>query len=214
MTKDQIVSQARRKINAQDDDFWSDEEVLIALKEVEDELSLEAETIENTYTTSSVASQAQYTKPANAHTIKRITYDGYKVKRITERQKDAIGFGTNITITGTPGYYMEFEDYFELYPVPDAVKTLKLWTLDEAGLLSSSSTTLSTPSKYHWAVIIGLSAQLAMKETGHPLAAPLAVRWEEVKKKVRSHVRRSKRGDGPAMVNVEEIQPISEFGTV
>jgi hypothetical protein len=183
------------------------------------ELAQETLCIENRYTTTSVASQQEYAVPSRMLAVKRVTYDSQKLKPISRLQLDSIDLNTNTTVTGTPQYYFNFDDVFGLYPTPDSSsKTIKIWSLDEPDVPTSTST-LEIPTQFHGYLVIGTAYYMAMKELGHPHMRMLEHQWNSpgnpnncIKKTLRSMRKRNQ--DQMQRVTLEEDQPGTFIGMV
>ena len=150
MTPQAIETAARRLLNAENSKFWSQDEVIgDLLYTAAMEMATKTLCIENRYTTPSVASQAEYAKPDRAFTIKRVEYNGQKLKPIDLRRMDAVDDNLDTTVTGEPAYYADFDETFILFPAPDTSSiTIKVWTYDEPSVPTATST-LEIPTRYH-----------------------------------------------------------------
>jgi hypothetical protein len=212
MTPGQIEVAARRLMNAESSQFWSSAEI------IEDYLYMTildlvngGYHIENRYTQTTVASQEEYTKPSRAIAIKRVIYDGKKLKPISMREIDSMVIDTNTTTTGTSEFYWEFDDVIGLYRVPDSAKTLEMWTYDEPSRPSSTST-LEIRSNYHHHLIIGVVYYMCLKELGHPNTLLYERKWEQSKFKIIGEEKKRKQRDGMRVVLREEDVPNTIIG--
>lgn len=208
MTPTQIINAVRNQLNAVGDNLWSDDEILTYVFRTEMELSRETQCIERTYTTTTVASQEDYSFPTTAQEIVRATYDGNKLKPIDRRMQDSISL-VGTTQTGTPICYTQWEKTLSLYPIPDDALTLKLWTIDFPSLPTVSST-LDTPAEYHDVVLYGVLSSMVPKDVGHPLTSFWQGQWMNGLIEVKRHMKRRKRSDLGALVKTEETM-ISTF---
>jgi len=178
MTPIQIETIARRMLNAEGSNFWSQAEI------IEDylymaalEMAQETMCIENRYTTTSVASQQEYATPSRMLAIKRVEYDGQKLMPIDFQKLDSINLNTNTTVTGTPQYYYYFDDSFGLFPVPlSAGDAIKIYSYDEPDVPTSSST-LEIPTQFHGKLVIGVAYYMSLKELGHPHVSRFEFQW-------------------------------------
>ncbi len=212
MTGATIIESARNNLNALTDTLWSEAELLQALYRFMLRVARECSCIEEDYTTTTVAAQAEYTIPTRASILKRVTYDGKKLTPIDRRQFDAMN-ATNSTSSGTPGYYIEEDSVITLYPTPDDALTLKVCSLDEPDVPTTSST-LEIPSRYHDVLVDGLTFEMCPKDLGHPLT----LYWEKKADRgiagIMAHVAKRKRGDKFAVVKTEEQMNSGEFGII
>ncbi len=141
-------------------------------------MAKEAKAIENTYTTTTVASQQEYEFPTNAIAIKRITWDGKRLDEITFREDDwQTGMNAATTATGTPSSYAVFDRVIYLRPVPSAAYTLKLFTFDQAQEVSSTST-LDLPEDLHLDLVPFLLWHMALKDQNFQAAAAYKDLWD------------------------------------
>ena len=207
-------------LNAVGAAFWSSDEIIgTYLYMAILELAQETFCIENRYTTTSVSSQQEYAVPSRMLAVKRVTYDGEKLRPTSRLELDSIDLTTDTTTTGTPQYYYNFDDMFGLFPVPDSSsKTIKIWTLDEPDVPTSTST-LEVPTQFHGYLIIGTAYYMSMKELGHPHTRLLEHQWNSpgnpnncIKKTLRSMRKRNQ--DQPRTVLLEENQPGTHLGMV
>jgi hypothetical protein len=177
MTPSDVITFARQKYNAVTDTFFSDAELYTAIYAAEMELALESKCIRRVYTTSTVIGQQEYQRPTNAISIKRITYNGLKLYKITDREDDAITLNNQTTTaTGSPQYYSEWDTALELRPVPDSVNTLKIYTFDAPSTVSAV-TTLDVPTRYHPFLAEYLVSQMAAKDKNFQAAAQWSQIW-------------------------------------
>tara|TARA_R110000751_G_scaffold23464_1_gene64911 strand:- start:565 stop:1227 length:663 start_codon:yes stop_codon:yes gene_type:complete len=178
MTPTEIETRARRMLNVVGSKFWSSEEIINDyLYAAATEMALETLCIENRYTTTSVADQQEYAAPTRMLSIKRITYDGQKLKPMDFQRIDAIDLNSTSVVTGTPAYYYNWDEVFGLYPAPDtAAKTIKIYTYDEPDTVTSSST-LEIPTQFHHYLVYGVAYMMTLKELGHPHTALYERMW-------------------------------------
>jgi hypothetical protein len=214
MTPSAIEVAARRLLNATGSSFWSSDEIIgDYLYMAALEMASETFCIENRYTTTSVASQQEYAVPSRLLAVKRVEYDGEKLRPISFTQLDSIDLNTNTTVTGTPQYYYHFDESFGLFPAPDtAGDTIKIYTYDEPSVPTSSST-LEIPTRFHGYLVIGVAYYMSLKELGHPHAPRFEIQWARAIDKVRKSVRMRNK-DQFATVLREEDQPSTHLGMI
>jgi hypothetical protein len=220
MTPSQIETAARRMLNAVGSQFWSSDEIIgdylyfAAL-----EMAQETFCIENRYTTTSVDGQKEYQNTARMLAVKRLTYDGTKLKQVSFLELDSIDINLGNTGTGIPQYYYFFDDVFGLHPTPgESAKIIKTHTLDEPDKPTSSST-LEIPTQFHGYLVIGVAYYMSLKELGHPHVSRLEFMWNHpanrnnaIKKTQRSM--RMRNHDQLKTVTKESIQPSTIIGMV
>lgn len=204
MTPTEIESAARNRYNAVGDTFFSSSEILDLMYQACIELAREANVIEQVYTTSTVASQQEYSYPTTAVAIKRITYEGAKLQPITMREDDAItGLSASTTDSGTPAYYFIWNKEIYLRPIPSGVGTLKIFTINEPQAITSTST-LEVPTHFHMDLTHYICAAMAMKDGNMQVWQMHEDKWQKVLMSAKKWYRLSKRADGFTNVQDEE----------
>jgi hypothetical protein len=212
MTPSEIIEVARNNLNAVTDTLWSDAELLKHLDNCQRELARKTRCIENVATDTSVASQSDYTWPTRAIDILRITFDGTKLQRISFDEYDQLG----ANLSGTPAYYMLFNDTVTLVPTPDsgaASKTIKFYVYSEPSTTTLAST-LEVPTIYHDVLCHGVTYHMCPKDLGHPLVTFWRDKWFTGLAEVEHHVKLRKRADGFSVVVREEDALTSNFGVI
>lgn len=212
MTPQEIETAARQIMNATSSSFWSQTEIIetylyMALLD----LVNAGYHIENRYTQTTTASQEEYTKPSRAIAIKRVVYDGTKLKPIDKRQMDSMVIDDSSPATGTPEFYWEFDNVIGLYRVPSEAKTLEIWTYDEPSKPTRTST-LEIRTNYHHHLVIGVVYYMCLKELGHPNTLLFERKWEQAKMKIVNEEAKRKQRDGFRRVIREEDVPNTIIG--
>lgn len=203
MTPTQILTSARNKYNAVGDSFWSDDELLGILYDACVEMTDDADMIERTYSTSTVASQQEYSYPLDTTKIKRITFNGRKLYPIDFRIDDDItGYNQSTSSTGTPAYYFIWNDTISLRPIPSDVGTLKIYAYNEPAELTITSV-LEIPTQFHKDLIYFIVSEMTAKDKQFDHAQYYLNKWEKAKLRAKAFMRKKRRGDGPAYVKVD-----------
>lgn len=214
MTPTEIVTTARRRYNAVSDSFWSDEELLNLLYEACLDLSRFTKCIEVIYSTATVVGQQEYQYPTSTIAIKRIQYNGRKLKPVTMREDDSItGLNQSTTDSGTPQYYFIWNEILFLRPVPDTVGTLKIFSYNEPQALTASST-LEIPTQYHTNLADYMASEMAAKDLNFTAAQFYSNKWEKFKVQARQWETKKKRTDSFSAVQDEESSIETFFGAV
>jgi hypothetical protein len=209
MTPLEVTAYARQQYNAVNDSFFADAELYRHIWSAEQILAKEGNVIENTYTTTTVASQQEYTYPTNVSAIKRITWNGKALTRITFREDDVLtGLNATTTATGDPRGYMLFDRVIYLRPVPAAAYTLKLFTYDFPQEVSVTST-LSVPSELHLDLANYLLWQMAAKDQNFEAAKYYQEQWLTSVERAKRWTRNRMTADGYNVVRDVE----SEYST-
>ncbi len=205
MTPDQLETAARQQYNAINDTFWSSEEIRNYIYGACLEVSDEAYAVERVYTTPTVASTQGYDFPENAIGIKRVTYDGMKLRPIDMREDDlATGFSAATTSTGTPTFYFVWNKTIYLRPIPAAVATLKIYTYNQQGAIQTGSTTIEIPSQHHMRLVNSVLQKMSAKDSNFEAARWYQDQWSLDKIEIRKSMRKLKRADGFTGAKAEE----------
>lgn len=212
MTNAQIIAAARNNLNATADTLWSDSELLLVLWRVGIYLARETGCMEQSFTTATVTGTSLYTQPGNAIEIFRVTYNGSKLAPLDYREYDSIN-PNSTTSTGTPAYYIPYNGMIQLYPVPDAANTLKIWDREFPDSPSSSGT-ITIPAQYHDILIAGVTYEMAPKDLGHPLTVYWEKKWLDGVQLVKSNKKLVRRADRFARVKTEEDMVTNDLGVI
>jgi hypothetical protein len=192
MTPANIEDQARNRYNASGDPHFTSSEIRNAIYQAESELAQECFVIEAVTTTASVASTQTIAFPTNCMAIRRIEYDGKKLRPTTLESDPK----TSTTETeGTPGTYALWNDTIYLYPTPDAAKTVKIFHYNEPTEVTTSSTTMSIPSRYHTDIIDLVLSVMYAKDQNTQMSSYHRNLWESNVNKIKRARRKEKRGD-------------------
>jgi hypothetical protein len=205
MTTQDLVTAIRRQYNSVGDSFFSDDEILNLIYQACLDMNAECggKLIERVYTTSTVAAQQEYDYPTSTMSIKRIQYDGQKLSPIDFREDDAItGMDQDTTSSGTPQYYMIFNETIYLRPIPSGVGTLKIWSFNEPQALTISST-LEIPTQFHMNLREFCLAEMAMKDSNAQAADRYLMNWEKSKLRAKKWTMNRKRADSFGVVKDE-----------
>lgn len=215
MTVTQVLDAIRRKYNAVGDTFFSDAEIYGYMYAGSLQMAREALVIENTLTTPSVDGQQNYAYPSQCISIKRITYDGVKLKQITFREDDAITLmDADTTEEGTPRYYYLWDSEIFLRPIPDtSALTIKIYTYSEPQAVSATST-LEIPSQFHYDLVDYCVGEMAMKDSNFNTAEYHRRLWEKHVLDAKRWSQKRKRGDAMLVVQDEETLNESILGSI
>lgn len=214
MTLTELVTFIRQRHNAVGDSFWSDAELYNLIWAACLEMAREALVIENTYTTSTVAGTQEYTYPTNAIGIKRVTWDGAKLKKISFREDDSItGQNAETTGQGNPAYYFIWNDTIYLRPIPSSVATLKIFTFNEPQALSTTSS-LEIPRQFHVDVADYVLSCMHSKEKNYSGAQYYRNLWDKKLLRIKAWQRKRLRTDDFAAVNDTESLAENFVGSI
>lgn len=209
MTPAQIETAARRKYNSSSSSFYSSNEIYDLIYQAELEAAEQCKVIEGLSTaTSTVAGTQSYAFPTNAFEIKRVEYNGAKLKPIDMTQDDSLTLlNSNTTAQGTPSHYWIWNDTIYLRPIPDAVQTLKIYSYNRPAAVTSASQTLEIPVLFHMCIVDFVVAEMMLKDGEAALAQVYLNRWyDRHLPRMEKWVARRKRGDRFNVVkNVDEL---------
>lgn len=202
MTPTQIETAARNRYNATGDSFFSSAEILDLIYQACIEISVPNSLIEGIYTASTVIGQQGYSYPSTAISIKRISYEGVKLKNYTMREDDSVtGLDQSTASTGTPTYYFIWNETIYLRPVPDSVGTLKIYTYNEPQVITATSS-LEIPSQFHMGLVYYIVSAMALKDGNINVAREYDMKWQKTVIDAKKWVRISKRAD--SFTNVQD----------
>lgn len=205
MTPSEIELMARRRFNAVNDTFFSQQEIFDYIYAACLKISDETGAIERVYTTSTVVDQQDYDYPTNTIGIKRVTYEGRRLEKIDMIEDDVItGLNQDTTATGSPLYYWTWENTISLRPIPAEVGTLKIWSLNEPSAITSASAVLEIPSVYHEKLVTYVLGCMKDKDKDYAGADREWAKFDDDVKRIRQSIRRLKRTDKFAVVKDEE----------
>lgn len=211
MTTVQVLESARNNLNSLTDTLWSDAELLLCMYRAALKLTRRTKCLELSDTQNTVASTADYTLPTQAIDVWRVTYNGKKLQAITLREYDAMNPNAT-TSSGSPTFYLLYGTTITLYPTPDAVKVLKIWSYNEPILPTATSYTITIPTRYQDVLVDGTTAEMCPKDLGHPLTSFFVNKFEKGIQEVEAHVRKRRRGDRMAVVQTEEQSLVTDRG--
>lgn len=207
MTPNELQTYARQQYNAATDNFFSDAELYQHIWAAEFELSRQAMLIERLYSTSTVASQQEYTYPTDTIAIKRITFDGVKLVPITFKEDDTLTLGNSATTaTGDPQFYAVWNSTIYLRPIPSRVATLQIFSFNEPAEVSAAST-LEIDTMWHLAMADFLLWKMAAKDKNFEAANYYKGMWDKTVFEARKWGRRRLRGDSFLVIKDEEAWP-------
>lgn len=215
MTPLQIITAARQRYNAVNDDFWSDAEMYNLVYQACNKMTVKGLTIEQTYSTTSVLGQQEYIFPTQALNIKRATYNGAKLSPFDFRDDDVLTILDAATQTlGTPTHYAQWNNTIYLRAVPDtAGLTIKLFAHVYPQTVSATST-LEFPRGFEMAPVNYLLSEMSAKNKNFLGAKYYLKLWEDDIKDALELQRRNKIADGFNIVkNVDTIHQ-SDLGLI
>jgi hypothetical protein len=214
MTPTEIMDLARYQYNATSDGFFVQAEMLNYIYWAETELAVKSFCIRDIHTTTTVASQQDYTYPTYTMSVKRVTYDGNKLTPIDMRDDDDLTLlNQATTATGTPEYYYDWNRTIYLRQIPDDAKTLKMWCINKPEPILLASV-LEVPLEYHLAIVDCVLYRMAMKDNNFAAAKEYKLNWDNAVKEAQKLERRKLRSDMMAAVKDVDQMVVTKFGSL
>ena len=214
MTPPEVEQAARELYNSVGDTFFSATEIFTYMRDACMQLARQAKVIERTFTTSTVASTQEYSWPTNAISIKRITYAGNKLQLTSFREDDILTLNNQATTsTGTPYFYALWNRTFYLRPVPNAVGTLKIFSVNQAQVITTTST-LEVPEVFHLDLVNYIAHRMLAKDKKWIESKYFLDIWMGNLKEAKYWKRQEKFGDSYPVVQNEDIGTVTLLGAV
>lgn len=205
MTSLEIETAARQQYNAVGDTNWSTSEIMTLIYAACLDMARKSFVIEDVFSSSTLASQQEYTYPTNTISIKRVTYEGAKLEKISFREDDYLtGQNQATTSTGTPTHYAEFNNTIYLRPTPSAVGTLKVFAYVEPQAVTSAST-LEIPTLFHMDLVDYVLGRMYAKDKDFNSAQYFQSLWDKHIVDAAKYVRKKNKGDSFAAVQDDEL---------
>ena len=218
MTPTQVETAARRKYNAVGSGFYGQDELFDimthAVNEALHEANMVVEAVDSSQT--STASTQSYSFPTDFTSIKRIEFNGEKLKRIDFREDDALTLqDSDTTDTGTPQYYFVWNETYYLRPIPDTSSlTIKVFGYKRQPRITSDSVSIVLPEQFHMDLTNKLASEMAAKDDNFQMARHYAELWSLDKVRMRKWAQKRKRGDSFAIVKDEEALAVTLLGAL
>jgi len=192
MTPTELTDYARQRYNAVGDAHFADGEMRRYIWQAQMELAKESLCIRSVYTTSTVASQQEYSFPTSTISIKRITIAGNKIE--PRSLEEVLDLSSSVASpTGASYIYAIWNEVLYLAPIPDAVYALKIFSVNEPQEVTTTSI-LEVPSRYHLDLAEFINEQMTLKDKNYQGAALYTVKWKEAKRAAKVFERKMLRG--------------------
>lgn len=208
----QLIDKCRQRYNAVGDTFYSDDELYQLAYEGCQELAREAACIERVFTTPSVVGQQAYAYPTQTIGIKRVTYDGKRLDRITFRQDDMLTYLDSATTDqGEPDKYFIWNNTLYLRPLPDTADlNIQIFAYNEPQEITAVST-FEIPNMWISSLIDYVVANMSAKEKNWDANGYHQKRWDMTILKAKQWARKAKTRDTYNCV-IDEIDLYSPIG--
>ena len=209
MTPAQIVTAARRKYNSTSSSFYSDAEIYDLIYQAELEIALETKILEGRTVISggSVDGTQGYAFPTGCLEVRRVEYNGQKLKYIDFQQDDALTLAnSNTTAEGTPQYYYIWDSTIYLRPIPDTSSVqIRVYYYKEPTAVTTAGQTLEVPAALHLMMVDRIAAELAAKDQNFDTAQYYMDLWlNSHMPRIKRWARKRKTGDAFKVVKDEE----------
>ena len=207
MTPTELETAARHRYNAVGDPHFSQDMLMDVIYQGCMTLANEAFVIQKTYTTVSVADTNTYAFPSEAIAIRRVEYDGVKLKPV-DLESDP---KTQVTTpTGTPGQYAIWNNELILFATPDtSADQIKVFSYNEPQAVMSTSA-LEVPSEYHLDILDLMLSVMYAKDQNTSMATYHRNLWERSINRIKRTEAKKKRGDEFAVVR-DQVQADSDY---
>lgn len=206
MTPAELELAARNRYNAVNDSFFSSAMVLDLIYQAEMEMANECFVIEDTFQATSTAGTREYSYPTNAIAIRRVEYNGKKLEPVS---LEADPKTSTTAPQGTPGEYAIWEGTLYLFPTPAVTSdTIKVFAYCQPQQLTTSSTSLDVPTRYHLAIIDYILEAFAAKDSNPTMASYFRNKWQLSLRDIKRTQAKVKRGDQYAVVRDVVADPL------
>lgn len=216
MTPSQVETAARNRYGASTDSFFSQSEIFDLIFQAEMILATQTFCIEGVdSSTTTVSGTQSYAFPTNFIGVKRVEWNGRRLKKYDFREDDLVtALAANTTTTGDPTYYFIWNGTIYLREIPGSAQTLKVWGYKQPTALSTSpiSTSLSVPVRHHPKLINYVTSHIAAKDKDYEGSRYYLELWEQDVKRAEAEEKRLKRADQFSYVRTEEQMQTTEFG--
>lgn len=207
LTVSNILTRARSRYNATNDDFYSDAELRDNVFDAQSILAKEGWVIEKTYTTPAVADTRTYTYPTTTLAIKEVRHD-YDVLGKTILKADPKTDASDPT--GKPRHYAVWDDTIYLFPTPDTdgslnasserVNYVDIKVYKYPDDLTSNSDLIQVPEEYKEDLIHYCLMWMALKDQNTTLSDRYKLLWDEAVFRAKKQRKKRLRGDKNAQV--------------
>ena len=208
-----------RNMTGEDDTFWTDGEVFAYMTEAEQIVTDRVRCNQDSTNISTVANQRTYDVPGNVKEIKRVEYDGQKIKNIDFNELNALEYTSgDSSSVGDPRYYYLWGDKLGTSPVAgnDGTNISIYFTTETGTDYSSTTPSFNTPSYIaHYYADYCLFRMYMKDDELKKMASTFEARWERDIDNIESNWLDRQQGDQYTTVKLEgEVQPSSSLGMI
>jgi len=202
LTVSNILTRARNRYNATDDNFYSDSELYDLLFDAQSILAKEGWVIEKTYTTPSIVGTRSYLYPVTTLAIKEVRHDWDKLHKV-KLQDDPRTDATEPT--GKPTSYALWNNAIYLYPTPDTAGSVDDNNIEQDYIqirvykypddITSSDDIIEVPEEYKEDLISYMLMWMALKDQNSTLSDRYKIQWDEAVYRAKKQRKKRLRGD-------------------
>lgn len=206
MLNSDIETYSRSRYNASSDTFFSSAEIMYYIYKAQLDVAIECQIIEKLNTAiPSVSGTQSYAYPTNAEAIKRITYNGQKLQKITFREDDSLTLNNaTSTLSGTPAFYYEWNKRVYLRPIPDTSSLNIIMYTYNSPTVPIASGTPEIPDIFHMDLLDPVNMEMAAKDQNWVAHDKFRARWLESISKIKRWSHKKKRTDSNTVVQDED----------
>lgn len=214
MTPTDVMTAARDLYNATGDTFFTDTQLMNWMWQACNVFAKECNLIENVFSLSTIVGTQTYSYPTHIIALKRVTYQGHKLKRLTFRQDDAVTLSNQASIqSGLPTYYSDFNYTLYLRPIPNDVQTLQIFGYSMAAQITAL-TTLEIPELFHMDLVNPMLRNMYAKDQNPQMATYYDNLWKQNVSDAKRWKKKQMRSDGFSTVQDEETLPVTIMGVI
>lgn len=205
MNLETIVNSCRNKYNSMGSKFWDVGELYQLIYEACLRMAIETKCIERTFETVTAPNVQEYDLPEYAIGVKRVTWNGKKLDKISFDDDDLLtGFFETTASTGNPQQYLEWQEKIRLRPIPAGEQPLLIYTYNEPQPITTGSI-LEIPTRYHVYLLDYVLSCMVFKDEKFDIANKFLDRFELNLLKIESNIKQLKRAGANGVVKSEEV---------
>lgn len=157
-----IISRVRSIAGDVDVLQFTDEDIYSWINDAMREVAVDNALLQVSATQNTTVNESKYDTPANILKFHSILYDNEGLRVITFEDAKSDGYLTSAV--GTPTVAWIWANKINLYPAPDAVKTLEIAYTREPVEVTQPTDTPEIPSSYHMRLVDYCLAQVAQQD--------------------------------------------------
>ena len=202
LTVSNILTRARNRYNATDDDFFTDAELMDLIYDAQAILAKEGWVIEDSFTTPAVSGTRSYTYPTTTLGIKEVRHDYDKLCKAKLRDDPKTDASDP---TGKPREYAVWNNTIYLYPTPDTSGSLdassnrvnyidvKVYKYPDD--ITATTDAIEVPEEYKEDLIFYLLMWMALKDQNTVLSDRYKLLWDEAVLRAKKQRKKRLRSD-------------------